>query len=73
MDELLAKCAVTDLLALVLIYSEPYKTSEAFRISLKYFVYNYPNKHSVKSVLLTELVEALGEELTIKEIESILD
>lgn len=69
MTHLLEQLDTYDLLELVRMYSEPYQMSGAFQFSLKYLIDCYPNKDVVKSIMLTELVECLGEELTTNEIE----
>ena len=73
MEELLEKVDIYDLLDLVREYSESYKMSSAFQLSLKYLIDNHPQESYSKSVLLTELVDVLGEKLALREIESLLN
>lgn len=73
MEEILEKVDTSDLLDLVIKHSLSYKMSNAFQLSLKYLIDNHPQESYSKSVLLTELVDALGEDLALEEIESLLD
>lgn len=67
---MLEKISIDDLLDLVRIFSVNYRTCEAFRISLSYFI-DYCNlRERVKHVLYQELCESIGEDFANIEIEN---
>lgn len=62
--------SVENLLDLVRIFSVNYRNSEAFRLTLNYYIEVCGQEKQIKKVLYKELCESLGEDIADIEIEN---